>query len=87
MKIGMVGLGKMGGDMTKRLLQDGHEVVVYDLSEEHVQELVGEGAEGSSGLKDMIAKLEAPRVGLAHAALGRGDREQHPRGAGVARRG
>ena len=62
MKLGMVGLGKMGGDMTKRLLEGGHEVVVFDLSEAHVQELVDEGAAGSSGLADMITKLEAPRV-------------------------
>ena len=62
MKLGMVGLGKMGGDMTKRLIEGGHEVVVFDLSEAHVQELVDEGATGSSGLSDMIAKLEAPRV-------------------------
>ena len=62
MKLGMVGLGRMGGDMTRRLMGDGHEVVVYDLSEEAIGELKKEGASGSSGIDDMVAQLDAPRV-------------------------
>lgn len=62
MELGMVGLGRMGGDMTKRLMGDGHEVVVFDISEESVQELAKEGAIASSSLEDLVAKLDAPRV-------------------------
>ena len=62
MKLGMVGLGRMGANMTRRLLKAGHEVVVSDLSAEAVQELAGEGAVASEGISDLISKLAAPRV-------------------------
>lgn len=62
MQLGMVGLGRMGGDMTRRLLEGGHEVVVYDLSAETVGKLAGEGATGASGVADMVSKLPSPRV-------------------------
>lgn len=62
MQLGMVGLGRMGGDMTRRLMQHGHEVVVYDLSQDAVADLADEGATGSSGLADMVTKLRGPRV-------------------------
>ena len=62
MKLGMVGLGRMGGNMTRRLLRGGHEVVVYDRSGEAVSEMVTAGAAGSSSLRDLVGGLEAPRA-------------------------
>jgi len=62
MQIGMVGLGKMGGNMVRRLLRGGHECVVSDLNSANVQQLAGEGAKGSESLKDFAAQLKAPRV-------------------------
>jgi 6-phosphogluconate dehydrogenase len=63
MKLGMIGLGKMGGNMTERLLGGGHEVVVFDVNEE-VTRKVGsaEGASAAASLTDVVARLEAPRV-------------------------
>ncbi len=62
MQIGMVGLGKMGGNMTKRLILAGHEVVVYDRTEDAVTQAVDEGAIGSNSLEDLVAKLDGPRA-------------------------
>ena len=62
MKIGMVGLGKMGANMTRRLLRHEHEVVVYDVASEAVEELGGEGAIGATSLEDLVGQLEAPRA-------------------------
>ena len=62
MKIAMVGLGRMGANMTRRLMQGGHEVVAFDLSSDAVAEISSEGAIGASSLEDLVAKLEAPRA-------------------------
>jgi 6-phosphogluconate dehydrogenase len=62
MQIGMVGLGRMGGNMARRLMRGGHEVVVYARSAKTVQEVAGEGAVGTVTLDDFVAKLKAPRV-------------------------
>jgi 6-phosphogluconate dehydrogenase len=62
MKIGMIGLGKMGANMTERLLKGGHEVVAYDLSADAVQAAAAKGAEASSSLDDMISKLDSPKA-------------------------
>jgi 6-phosphogluconate dehydrogenase len=62
MQLGMVGLGRMGANMVKRLLNGGHECVVYDRSAATVQELVKDKAVGSSGLADMVKKLNKPRA-------------------------
>ena len=62
MKIGMVGLGKMGLNMTKRLIQDGHEVVVYDVNDEPIAEAKEAGASPSTSHEDMVSQLEAPRT-------------------------
>ena len=62
MQLGMIGLGKMGANMTRRLLQDGHEVVGFDLDEATVQELEGEGAAGTTTLEELVAQLEPPRA-------------------------
>src|ERR1051326_5845064 len=62
MKIGMVGLGRMGANMTRRLMRGGHEIVVTDLSADNVKHLAGEGALASSSLDDFVNKLGKPRV-------------------------
>jgi 6-phosphogluconate dehydrogenase len=62
MELGMVGLGKMGGFMTERLLRGGHRVVAYDRTPSVVQGLVGKGAMGADTLDKMVAQLKAPRV-------------------------
>jgi 6-phosphogluconate dehydrogenase len=62
MELGMVGLGKMGGFMTERLLQGGHRVVGYDRTPSVVQGMVGKGATGADSLVKMLAQLKAPRV-------------------------
>ncbi|HEX2644554.1 MAG TPA: decarboxylating 6-phosphogluconate dehydrogenase [Thermoanaerobaculia bacterium] len=62
MQIGMIGLGRMGGNMVRRLLKGGHECVVFDRSPEAVAALAKEGAVGASSLDDFVAKLNAPRT-------------------------
>jgi 6-phosphogluconate dehydrogenase len=62
MQLGMVGLGKMGANMTRRLMRGGHQLVVSDLSTEAVKQLAGEGAIGSSSLQDLVQKLSPPRA-------------------------
>jgi len=62
MQLGMVGLGKMGANMTTRLSQGGHEVVAFDRSAEAVQAAVGHGAKGASALEDIVRQLKAPRA-------------------------
>ena len=62
MRLGMVGLGKMGANMTRRLMRGGHQLVVSDLSADAVKQLAGEGAGGSSSLEDLVGKLKAPRA-------------------------
>ncbi len=62
MRIGMVGLGRMGGNMTRRLLKSGHEVVAHDVSGDVVAVLVGEGAAGAADLGSLVEQLEPPRA-------------------------
>ena len=62
MQIGMIGLGRMGANMVRRLLRGGHQCVVYDRNAEAVTTLGGEGATGSNSLDDFIAKLNRPRA-------------------------
>ncbi len=62
MQIAMVGLGRMGANMVRRLIKGGHQCVVYDHSADAVQQLVKEGGQGASSLGDMVSKLEAPRA-------------------------
>ena len=62
MKIGIVGLGRMGGNIARRLMDHSHDVVVFDRSEKAVGDLADKGAAGASSLNDVIAKLETPRV-------------------------
>ena len=62
MQIGMIGLGRMGANMTRRLLNGGHQCVVFDMSPQVVQELVEDKAVGSSSLADFVKKLTKPRA-------------------------
>ncbi|WP_174290836.1 phosphogluconate dehydrogenase (NAD(+)-dependent, decarboxylating) [Sphingomonas bacterium] len=62
MKIGMIGLGRMGAGIVRRLMRAGHEAVVFDRDAETVAKLVGEGAQGAESLKDMAAKLDTPAI-------------------------
>jgi 6-phosphogluconate dehydrogenase len=62
MRLGMVGLGKMGANMTRRLMRGGHEVVVTDLSADNVKKMAGEGSIASSSLDDFVSKLGKPRI-------------------------
>ena len=62
MQLGMIGLGRMGGNMTERLLRDGHQVIVYDRSADAIAASARLGATAAGGLEDMVAKLAAPRV-------------------------
>ncbi|MDQ3709864.1 MAG: decarboxylating 6-phosphogluconate dehydrogenase [Actinomycetota bacterium] len=61
MRIGMVGLGRMGANMTTRLLRGGHEVVVYDVDAEAVRKAADGGAVGAASLDDLVARLDVPR--------------------------
>ncbi len=61
-KIGMIGLGRMGANMVRRLLRGGHECVVFDMSPTTVEELVHENAVGAADLRDLVKKLAAPRA-------------------------
>src|ERR1700719_1243628 len=62
MQLGMIGLGRMGANMVRRLQKNGHQCVVYDRSPESVKQLVGDGATGSSSIDDFIGKLQKPRA-------------------------
>src|SRR4051812_16180138 len=62
MQLGMIGLGRMGGNIVRRLMKNGHSTVVYDKDGKAVSALAAEGAVGASSLEDMVAKLEKPRA-------------------------
>ena len=61
MELGIVGLGRMGANMARRLMGDGHKIVAYDVNPDAVSELAGEGAEGAGSLEELASKLAAPR--------------------------
>ena len=62
MQIGMIGLGRMGANMVRRLLRDGHKCVVYDINADNVEALVKEGAEGADSMEHFASLLEKPRT-------------------------
>ena len=62
MQLGMVGLGRMGANMVRRLLKAGHECVVFDMSPKAVEELAQEKATGAADLRDLVQKLKKPRA-------------------------
>jgi 6-phosphogluconate dehydrogenase len=69
-QLGMVGLGRMGSNLVRRLMRDGHDCVVYDHTPAHVKTLAGEGAEGSDSLADLASKLKPPRAVWAMVPAG-----------------
>ena len=62
MQIGMVGLGRMGGGMTRRLMRGGHRCVVFDRDADNAKALAAEGAAAAASLAELVAALAAPRV-------------------------
>src|SRR5205823_2719462 len=62
MQLGMIGLGRMGANLVRRLMRDGHRCVAYDRNPDVVKALAAEGATGAESLADFVAKLEAPRA-------------------------
>jgi 6-phosphogluconate dehydrogenase len=62
MRIGFIGLGRMGANMVRRLVRDGHEVVAYNRTPEKTTEIAGEGAIGSFSIAELVSKLEKPRA-------------------------
>ena len=62
MQLGMIGLGRMGANMVRRLMRGGHECVAWDLSAENVKAIAGEGALGAESIDDLISKLNQPRA-------------------------
>src|SRR5258707_15034446 len=62
MQLGMVGLGRMGANMARRLIRKGHNCIVFDMSPKAVSELVTEKAVGATSLADLVRKLETPRA-------------------------
>jgi 6-phosphogluconate dehydrogenase len=61
MQLGMVGLGRMGANLVRRLMRDGHTCVVFDTNQDAVKELEAEGAIGATSMADLVAKMERPR--------------------------
>src|SRR6516165_12837804 len=62
MQLGMIGLGRMGANMVRRLVRGGHQCVVFDVHPEAAQQLAGEGAVAAATLDDFVAKLTKPRA-------------------------
>ena len=62
MQLAMIGLGRMGANLVRRLMRDGHRCVAYDVNQAAVQELAGEGATGASTLEEVVAALDKPRA-------------------------
>jgi 6-phosphogluconate dehydrogenase len=62
MQLGMIGLGRMGGNMARRLIRGGHDCVVFDLNPENIKQLVSDGAAGASSIDDLIERLPKPRI-------------------------
>ena len=62
MQLGMIGLGRMGSNLVRRLMRDGHRCVAYDVNADAVTRLEGEGAAGATSLQDFVAKLDKPRT-------------------------
>jgi 6-phosphogluconate dehydrogenase len=70
MQLGMIGLGRMGANMVRRLMMDGHECVVFDVDADVVAQVESEGATGSGSLADFVSKLERPRAACVMVPAG-----------------
>src|ERR1700733_7323912 len=62
MQLGMIGLGRMGANLVRRLMRDGHNCVAYDVNSDAVKALEADGAQGAESLADFVSKLETPRA-------------------------
>ena len=62
MQLGMIGLGRMGANMVRRLMKGGHECVAFDFNADSVAKIAGEGATGAASLEELVQKLAAPRA-------------------------
>src|ERR1700694_67736 len=62
MQLGMIGLGRMGANMVRRLMKGGHQCIVFDLNSDNVKKLASEGAIGASSVQDFVQKLNKPRA-------------------------
>ena len=82
MQLGMIGLGRMGANMVRRLMRGGHECVVFDMSAESVKKMAADGAAGAESLADFVQKLKAPRAVWMMVPGGR--TEAHERSATAA---
>src|SRR4029079_11660260 len=69
-ELGIVGLGRMGANIARRLMRDGHRCVVYDVNADAISELEGDGDEGASSLEEPASKLAAPRAVWAMVPAG-----------------
>ena len=74
MQLGLVGLGRMGANMVRRLQKGGHTCIVFDLNSENVKKLVAEGAGGASSLEDLVKQLTKPRAVWVIADASSGNR-------------
>jgi len=61
-QLGMIGLGRMGANMVRRLMRNGHTCVVYDRNQDAVKDLVAEGATGAATVQEFVQKLQLPRA-------------------------
>ncbi|HEV3312335.1 MAG TPA: NAD(P)-binding domain-containing protein, partial [Chloroflexota bacterium] len=75
MQLGMIGLGRMGANMVRRLMKAGHECVVYDVSPDAVKQLEGEGAAGAATLQEFAQRLAKPRAAWMMVPAGIVDKE------------
>ena len=81
MRIGFVGLGRMGANMVRRLVRDGHEVVAYNRTPEKTKEIAGEGADAAFTIEELVGKLEKPRAVWIMVPAGDATPRSRPRGS------
>ena len=62
MRLAMIGLGRMGGNISRRLMRGGHQIVGFDRNQANVDQLASEGATAASSLEDVVGKLSSPKI-------------------------